>query len=151
MDTYYNDLGIFLYHTPIVCAFAAAFVLLINRHRTHSQGWLAVVFITLGLGMTASFMFDRYLTSNHREIMRPVNFITSLASSAATLFYFVALMQPRRLTKKSGCFAARGWPFHWSFACRMCCRSIFTRCGTFPPSATFHPWRLSGALLSTFA
>lgn len=100
MDTYYNDLGIFLYHTPIVCAFAAAFVLLINRHRTHSQVWLAVVFITLGLGMTASFMFDRYLTSNHREIMRPVNFITSLASSAATLFYFVALMQPRRLTKK---------------------------------------------------
>lgn len=100
MDTYYNDLGIFLYHTPIVCAFAAAFVLLINRHRTHSQIWLAYVFIVLGLGMAASFAFDRYLTNNHREIMRPVNFITSLASSAATLLYFISLMQPQRLTKR---------------------------------------------------
>lgn len=105
MDTYYYDLGIFLYHTPIVCAFAAAFVLLINRRRTHSQVWLAVVFIVLGLGMVASFTFDRYLTSNHREILRPTNLITSLAASVSILFYFVALMQPQRLTKKFiGCF-----------------------------------------------
>ena len=100
MDTYYNDLGIFLYHTPIVCAFAAAFVLLANRRRTYSQVWLAVVFITLGLGMSASFTFDRYLTGNHREIMRPVNFVMSMAVSVTVLFYFVALMQPRRLTRK---------------------------------------------------
>lgn len=128
MDTYYNDLGIFLYHTPIVCAFAAAFVLLINRRRTHSQVWLAVVFITLGLGMAASFTFDRYLTSNHREIMRPVNFITSLASSVATLFYFVALMQPRRLTRKFVGLFSGAW---LAFSLVICLPDVL--------SAHFHP------------
>ena len=100
MDIYYNDLGIFLYHTPIVCSFAAAFVLLANRQRTHPQRWLAYVFIAMGVGMAVSLTFDRYLISDHREILRPVNFIASLVVAVTVLFYFVSLMQPRRLTKK---------------------------------------------------
>ena len=89
MDIYYNDLGIFLYHTPIVCSFAAAFVLLANRQRTHPQRWLAYVFIAMGVGMAVSLTFDRYLISDHREILRPVNFIASLGVAVTVLFYFV--------------------------------------------------------------
>ena len=45
---YYGDLGIFLYYTPIVSAFMAAFALLANRRRTPSQTWLALVLVTFG-------------------------------------------------------------------------------------------------------
>ena len=43
ITSYYGDLGIFLYYTPIVSAFMAAFALLANRRRTPSQTWLALV------------------------------------------------------------------------------------------------------------
>ena len=60
ITNYYGDLGIFLYYTPIVSAFMAAFALLANRRRTPSQTWLALVLVTFGTGMAASFLFDRY-------------------------------------------------------------------------------------------
>ena len=53
ITNYYGDLGIFLYYTPIVSAFMAAFALLANRRRTPSQTWLALVLVTLGTGMAA--------------------------------------------------------------------------------------------------
>ena len=57
ITNYYGDLGIFLYYTPIVSAFMAAFALLANRRRTPSQTWLALVLVTFGTGMAASFLF----------------------------------------------------------------------------------------------
>lgn len=48
ITNYYGDLGIFLYYTPIVSAFMAAFALLANRRRTPSQTWLALVLVTFG-------------------------------------------------------------------------------------------------------
>jgi hypothetical protein len=54
ITSYYGDLGIFLYYTPIVSAFMAAFALLANRRRTPSQTWLALVLVTFGTGMAAN-------------------------------------------------------------------------------------------------
>lgn len=111
MDTmhYYGDLGIFFYYTPIVCSFAMAFVLLINRRRTRPQLWLAVIFAMLGIGMVGSFLVDRYFSVNHREIFRPVNFICSTASSVTVLFYYVSLMRPRLMNRRFiGAFCG-GW------------------------------------------
>ena len=107
--SYYGDLGIFLYFAPIVSSFTAAFALLINRQRTYPQGWLAVVFITIGAGMTCSFVFDRYLTANHTEIFRSINFITSAAAAVSILFYYVSLMRPRLLTRKFILSFCVGW------------------------------------------
>ena len=70
ITNYYGDLGIFLYYTPIVSAFMAAFALLANRRRTPSQTWLALVLVTFGTGMAASFLFDRYFSASHSEIFR---------------------------------------------------------------------------------
>ena len=47
ITNYYGDLGIFLYYTPIVSAFMAAFALLANRRRTPSQTWLALVLVNV--------------------------------------------------------------------------------------------------------
>lgn len=107
--SYYGDLGIFLYFAPIVSSFTAAFALLINRQRTYPQGWLAVVFITLGAGMVCSFVFDRYLTANHTEIFRSINFITSAAAAVSILFYYVSLMRPHLLTRKFILSFCGGW------------------------------------------
>ena len=94
ITNYYGDLGIFLYYTPIVSAFMAAFALLANRRRTPSQTWLALVLVTFGTGMAASFLFDRYFSASHSEIFRPVNFIFSTANSIVILFYYVSLLFP---------------------------------------------------------
>ncbi len=107
--SYYGDLGIFLYFAPIVSSFTAAYALLCNRQRTYPQGWLAVVFITLGVGMVCSFVFDRYLSADHGEILRSINFITSAAASVSILFYYVSLMRPRLLTRKFILSFCGGW------------------------------------------
>ena len=120
VTSYYGDLGIFLYFAPIVSSFTMAFALLINRQRTYPQGWLAVVFITLGAGMICSFVFDRYLTANHTEIFRSINFITSAAAlkilllgvccaAVSILFYYVSLMRPCLLTRKFILSFCGGW------------------------------------------
>lgn len=106
---YYSDLGIFLYYTPIVSSFAAAFALLVNRQRTNPQLWLALVFIMLGIGMTCSFVFDRYLCAIHSEILRPVNFVCSTAVSVSAFFYYISLMRPHLLTKKFIATFCGGW------------------------------------------
>lgn len=106
---YYGDLGIFLYHTPIVSALVAAFALLANRHRTPPQTWLSAVLIVLGMGMAASFVFDRYLSANRGEILRPVNIICSLAASLTILLYYTSLMRPRLLTRKFIFAFCAGW------------------------------------------
>ena len=106
---YYGDLGIFFYYTPIVCSFAVAFVLLVNRRRTRPQLWLAVVFAMLGIGMVGSFLVDRYFSVNHHEIFRPVNFICSTASSVTVLFYYVSLMRPRLMNRKFIGLFCGGW------------------------------------------
>lgn len=107
ITSYYGDLGIFLYYTPIVSAFMAAFALLANRRRTPSQTWLALVLVTFGTGMAASFLFDRYFSASHSEIFRPVNFIFSTANSIVILFYYVSLMRPQLLTRNI-CFILVG-------------------------------------------
>lgn len=109
ITNYYGDLGIFLYYTPIVSAFMAAFALLANRRRTPSQTWLALVLVTLGTGMAASFLFDRYFSASHSEIFRPVNFIFSTANSIVILFYYVSLMRPQLLTRKYMLYFSGGW------------------------------------------
>lgn len=109
ITNYYGDLGIFLYYTPIVSAFMAAFALLAYRRRTSSQTWLALVFVTLGIGMSASFLFDRYFSASHSEIFRPVNFIFSTANSIVILFYYVSLMRPQLLTRKYMFYFSGGW------------------------------------------
>lgn len=106
---YYGDLGIFLYTTPIVSSFAAAFVLLVKRQRTRPQLWLSFFFIVLCLGMTASFIFDRYLCSTHNEILRPVNFTCTTAASVTALFYYISLMRPHLLTKRFIISVCCGW------------------------------------------
>lgn len=69
-----------------------------------------MVFITIGAGMTCSFVFDRYLTANHTEIFRSINFITSAAVAVSVLFYYVSLMRPRLLTGSlSSLFAEAGF------------------------------------------
>ena len=109
ITNYYGDLGIFLYYTPIVSAFMAAFALLANRRRTPSQTWLALVLVTFGTGMAASFLFDRYFSASHSEIFRPVNFIFSTANSIVILFYYVSLMRPQLLTRKYMLYFSGGW------------------------------------------
>lgn len=109
ITSYYGDLGIFLYYTPIVSAFMAAFALLANRRRTPSQTWLALVLVTFGTGMAASFLFDRYFSASHSEIFRPVNFIFSTANSIVILFYYVSLMRPQLLTRKYMLYFSGGW------------------------------------------
>lgn len=109
VTSYYGDLGIFLYFAPIVSSFTAAFALLINRQRTYPQGWLAAVFIIIGAGMVCSFVFDRYLSTNHGEILRPINFIASAAASVSILFYYVSLMRPGLLTRKFILSFCVGW------------------------------------------
>lgn len=106
---YYSDLGIFLYYTPIVSSFAAAFALLVKRQRTYPQLWLSFVFILMGIGMMASFIFDRYLSSSHSEILRPVNFVCSSAVSIFAFFYYISLMRPHLLTKMFVAAFCCGW------------------------------------------
>lgn len=106
---YYSDLGIFLYYTPIVSSFSVAFALLVKRQRTYPQLWLSFVFIMLGIGMTASFIFDRYLSTMHSEILRPVNFVCSTAISVFAFFYYISLMRPHLLTKKFIAAFCCGW------------------------------------------
>lgn len=106
---YYGDLGVLLYTTPIVSAFAAAFALLVKRQRTRPQLWLFFIFIVLCVGMAASFVFDRYLCISHAEILRPVNFTFSTASSVTILFYYISLMRPHLLTRRFIATVCCGW------------------------------------------
>lgn len=106
---YYDDLGVFLYLTPIVFCFFAAYSLLINRHRTTPHIYLALLFVVLGIGMTFSFVYDRYLTANHNEILRSVNLIFTTCSSMTVLFYFTSLMRPKILTRKFLISILLGW------------------------------------------
>lgn len=97
---YYEDLGIFLYLTPIVCVFCFAFVLLIKPNRKQYQLYLAISFIILGIGMSLSLWYDRYIMTGRDEILRSVNFILTGITTIAILFYFTSLLQPTRLTKR---------------------------------------------------
>ncbi len=108
-SSYYGDLGIFLYFAPIMSSLMAAFALLVNRRRTYSQGWLAGVFLTLGVGMICSFLFDRYMSADHTDIFRTTNFITSSAAVVSILWYYISLMRPQRLTRRFLLWAGAGW------------------------------------------
>lgn len=118
-DNYYGDLGLFLYLTPIISAFAAAFVLFVSRERTFAQKYLAIFFVVLGFGMGFSFVYDRYLATNHNEILRSVNFIASVAGSVTVLFYFTALMRPMLLTGKFIGMLGGGWFVYSALICSL--------------------------------
>lgn len=99
-DNYYSDLGIYLYLVPIISAFWAAFALLTKRNKTKSQIFLAICFFVLGIGMGFSFWYDRYEAFSHSEVLRSVNISLSAFCVTSVLFYFTALMNPKRLTYK---------------------------------------------------
>ena len=108
-SSYYGDLGIFLYFAPIVSSLTVAFALLVYRRRTRPQLWLAGVFLTLSLGMTFSFLFDRYMSTDHTDIFRTINFVMSAAVAVSTQLYFISLMRPRLLTRKFLAAVCGGW------------------------------------------
>lgn len=139
--SYYGDLGIFLYFAPIVSSFTAAYALLCNRQRTYPQGWLAVVFITLGVGMVCSFVFDRYLSADHGEILRSINFITSASRFGE---HFVLLC----FSDASSPFDPEVYPFFLWGMVSVCPDNGFTRyavapfssaCGNLPADGSVFP------------
>lgn len=99
LNDYYGELGIYFYLIPIISSFWAAFALLALRKRLISQTYLAVVFLLLGLGMIASFWYDRYSLNVGNNILRSVNLIFSATTPLAVLFYFVSLIRPDKLTR----------------------------------------------------
>lgn len=108
-SSYYGDLGIFLYFAPIMSSLTAAFALLINRRRTYSQEWLAGVFLSLGVSMTCSFLFDRYMSTDHTDIFRTVNFVMSAAVAVSAQLYYISLMRPGLLTRSFLLWAGVAW------------------------------------------
>jgi len=99
-DDYYHDLGIFLYLSPIISAFWAAFALLAYKHHSRSQKYLAICLIALGIGMAFSFWYDRYTATDRTEILRAINPLCSIFCAITTLFYFTSLVNPGKLTRR---------------------------------------------------
>lgn len=97
-SSYYEDLGIFLYLTPLISILCFAFVLFIKPNRTRHQLYLAVCFAGLGIGMAFSLWYDRYVGRD--EILRSVNFITTSVTAVTVLFYFTSILYPDRLTRQ---------------------------------------------------
>ncbi len=93
-----NNLTLTLYITPIVSCIIAFSLLVFHRRSTLSQVYLAVFFFILGALLTAGLVSQLYLDRIQREFLTPFFSITSIACALLVLFYFVALMQPKRLT-----------------------------------------------------
>jgi len=98
LNNYYEDLGIFLYLTPIISAFWATFALLSNKARTRSQIFLSFYLFMLGITISLSFWYNRYVSNNHEEIFNPVNTILTAFCTIVALLYFISLICPRKLT-----------------------------------------------------
>lgn len=100
IENYYNDLGVFLYLTPIISSLWASFTLLANKNRILPQIYLAIAFFVLALGMIFSFLYDRYMVSQENMILRSVNMVFTVYNVITIWFYFVSLMRPDKLTKR---------------------------------------------------
>lgn len=99
LESYYADLGVFLYLIPIISCLWAAFALLANKNRILPQIYLAIVFLALTIGMSFSFFYDRYIASIDNNILRSLNMVFSVFCVITVWFYFISLMRPDKLTK----------------------------------------------------
>ena len=97
---YYGEFGIIFSLVPIICLFWATYALLINKSRTHSQIFLAIFFVALGISIGVSSWYDRYESLYRTEVLRAVNPILSSSCAVFAYFYLTALMKPQRLTSR---------------------------------------------------
>ena len=95
---YENDLGIFFYLIPIVCAFCYSLSLFIKKNRNLPQSYLAINMLVLGLGMTLLFIYDHYLAKGRDDIPRMIDLLFTTIGGVFVLIYFISLMNPHKLT-----------------------------------------------------
>ncbi len=88
-----------LYSLPLLCCMAAVAALLLKRCRTLAQGYL-----TLCLGVLSLILLVGYFNDVFKEsadaLLRTINYCLTTACAISVLLYFVALMQPRKLTRR---------------------------------------------------
>ena len=100
LANYTNDLGIFFYLIPIVCAFCYSLSLFIKKDRTLSQSYLAITILVFGLGMILFFIYDHYLAKGRYEITYTIDLFFTIIGGVFVLSYFMSLMNPQKLTPK---------------------------------------------------
>ncbi len=89
-----------LYSLPLLCCVVAVVMLLLKRGRTLAQGYLALCLGILSLILFAGYFNDVFLEGFSDELLRSINYCLTIACAISVLLYFVAIMQPRKLTRR---------------------------------------------------